>query len=82
MMDFPIHIDKVLGCPFTQPRSAVGNVSGNICATDCRSRRGRFDKARSHTFAKIDHGHSPPFGWIIQERLFQLQAKVCARSTG
>ena len=27
----------------TGPRSAVGNVSGNRCESDCRSRGGEFD---------------------------------------
>ena len=28
---------------FTAPRSAVGNVSGYRCVSDCRSRGGEFD---------------------------------------
>ena len=28
---------------FTGPRSAVGNVSGNRCESDCRSRGHEFD---------------------------------------
>ena len=37
------------------PRSAVGNVSGYRCVSDCRSRGREFDPVRSHTFVEIDH---------------------------
>ena len=30
---------------YTGPRSAVGNVSGNRCESDCRSRGRKFDPA-------------------------------------
>ena len=41
---FVILIDSsILICQFTGPRSAVGNVSGNRCESDCRSRGGEFD---------------------------------------
>ena len=30
-------------CPFIGPRSAVGNVSGYRCVSDCRSRGREFD---------------------------------------
>ena len=36
-------------------RSAVGNVSGYRCESDCRSRGHKFDTARSNTFVEIDH---------------------------
>ena len=39
----------------TGPRSAVGNVSGYRCVSDCRSRGHEFDPGRSHTFMEIDH---------------------------
>ena len=75
--------------PFTQvllyfgtgPRSAVGNVSGYRCVSDCRSR------ARSHTFLEIDHEiistviHFPSAD-SFKKGCCQLQAKVCAQITG
>ena len=36
-------------------RSAVGNVSGYRCESDCRSRGHKFDTARSNTFMEIGH---------------------------
>ena len=41
-------------CTHTRPRSAVGNVSGNRCESDCRSRGHKFDPTRSYTFVEID----------------------------
>ena len=35
--------------------SAVGNVSGYRCESDCRSRGHKFDTVRSNTFVEIDH---------------------------
>ena len=37
------------------PRSAVGNVSGYRCVSDCRSRVASLFPVRSHTFVEIDH---------------------------
>ena len=34
-----MHIQK----PYTRPHRAVGNVSGNRCESDCRSRGPEFD---------------------------------------
>ena len=39
----------------TRPRSSVGNVSGNRCKSDCRSRGRSLIPARSHTSVEIDH---------------------------
>ena len=40
----------------TGPRSAVCNVYGNRCESDCRSWGRKFDpRPRSHTFVEIDH---------------------------
>ena len=36
-------------------RSAVGNVSGNRCESDCRSRGCKLDPGPAHTFVEIDH---------------------------
>ena len=33
----------LVSCPGTGPRSAVGNVSGYRCVSDCRSRGCEFD---------------------------------------
>ena len=35
--------------------SAVGNVSGYRCESDCRSSGDKFDPCRSNTFLEIDH---------------------------
>ena len=40
---------------YTRPRSAVGNVSGKRCESDCRSRVTNLISAWSITFVKIDH---------------------------
>ena len=60
---------------FTEPSSAVGKVSGNRCESDCWSRGREFDPSPVSYFhgdRSWDnfYGHSPPFGWIIQEGLF------------
>ena len=63
------------------PCSAVGNVSGNRCESDCRSRGRQFDPCpvlhfrgdRSWTYF---YSHSPPFCWIIQEGLLSVAHKV------
>ena len=43
----------------TEPRSAVGNVSGNICESDCRSGVTSSIPAQSHTFVEIDYETIP-----------------------
>ena len=40
---------------YTGPLSAVGNVSGYRCESDCRSRGCEFDPCSVHTFLEIDH---------------------------
>ena len=59
----------------TGPRSAVGNVSGYRCVSDCNSRGHEFDPGPVPYFRgdwswNNFYGHSPPFGWFIQEGLF------------
>ena len=71
----------------TGPRSAVGNVSGNRCESDCRFRGREFDPGWSHTFVEIDHEIIStvillPSAESFKKGCCQLQAKVCARSTG
>ena len=48
---------SISGLISTGRRSAVGNVSGNRCKSDCRSVVGVGSSipARSHTFVEIDH---------------------------
>ena len=45
----------ILVASLTLTRSAVGNVSGYRCVSDCRSRGREFDPGRYHTFVEIDH---------------------------
>ena len=74
-------------CSSTRPRSAVSNVSGNRCEFDCRSRCREFNPARSHTFVEIDYDIISKAIFLtspesFKKNCYQLQAKVCARSTG
>ena len=72
---------------WTWPRSAVGNVSGYRCVSDCNSRDREFDPGRPHTFVEIDHEIIStaillPSADSFKKGSCQLQAKVCARITG
>ena len=74
-------------CVYAGPRSAVGNVSGYRCVSDCRSRGREFDPVPSHTFVEIDHEMIStvillPSADSFKKGCCQLQAKVCARITG
>ena len=67
----------------TRLRSSVGNVSGNRCESDCRSRCREFDLARSHPFMEIDREIISmvillPSAESFKKGCCQLQAKVCA----
>ena len=71
----------------TGPRSAVGNVSGYRCVSDCRSRGREFDPGQVHTFVEIDHEMIStvillPSADLFKKGCCQLQAKVCAQITG
>ena len=75
----------------TGPRSAVGNVSGYRCVSDCRSRAdpgvASTIPAGSHTFVEIDHEIISsvillPSADLFKKGCCQLQAKVCAQITG
>ena len=62
------------------PRSAVGNVSGYRCVSDCRSRGREFDPGPVPYFRgdwswNNFHGHSPPFRWFIQEGLLSVTSE-------
>ena len=63
----------------TGRRSAVGNVSGNRCESDCRS-RGRELGPGPILSWRISMGILLPFAESFKKGC-QLQAKVCARST-
>ena len=66
--------------PWAGPRSAVGNMSGYRCVSDCRCRGGGFDPG-SVPFFRGDwswndfYGHSPPFRWFIQEGLVSVTSE-------
>ena len=69
------------------PHSAVGNVSGYRCVSDCRSRGREFDPGPAPYFRgdwswNDFYGHSPPSADSFKKGCCQLQAKVCARITG
>ena len=73
----------------TGPRSAVGNVSGYRCVSDCSADPGVASStpARSHTFVEIDHEIIStvillPSADSFKKGCCQLQAKVCAQITG
>ena len=61
-------------------RSAVGNVSGYRCVSNCRSRGRDFDPGPVQYFRgdwswNNFFGHSPPFRWFIQEGLFSVTSE-------
>ena len=65
--------------------SAVGNVFGNRCESDWRSRGREFDPGLSPYFRgdwlwTNFYGHSPPFRWIIQEGLLSVTSEsMCTK---
>ena len=69
----------------TEPRSAVGNVSGYRCMSDCRSRGREFDPGPVPYF-RVDwswnyfYGHSSPFRWFIQEGLLSVTSESMCTS--
>ena len=71
----------------TGPRSAVGNVSGYRCVSDCNSRGREFDPGPVNTIVEIDHEIIStvillPSADSFKKGCCQLQAKECARITG
>ena len=65
----------------TGPRSAVSNVSGNRCESDCRSRGRKFDPGPVPYFRgdwswNYFYGHPPPVRWIIQEGLLSVTSEI------
>ena len=94
-LDFdPLHVympQQLQSCllPYQKqgPRSAVGNVSGNRCESDCRFRGHGSIPARSHTFVEIDHEIIStvillPSAESFRKGCCQAQAKICVRSAG
>ena len=75
---------------YTGLRSAVGNVSGYRCVSDCRSRGREFDPGPvpdDDTFVEIGHEIIStvillPSADLFKKGCCQLQAKVCAQITG
>ena len=71
---------------FTRLRSSVGNVSDYKCLSDCRSRVLEFDPGQVLYFLEICHEIISKVILLPSVDLFkkgcQLQAKVCAQSTG
>ena len=69
----------------TGPHSTVGNVSGNRCESDCKSRGREFDPCpvlyfRGDWSWNNCYGHSPPFRWIIQEGLLSVTSEsMCTK---
>ena len=64
----------------TGPSSAVGNVSGYRCVSDCRSRGREFDPSPVPYFRgdwswNNFYDHSPPFRWFIQEGLSSVTSE-------
>ena len=62
-------------------RSAVGNVSGYRCESDCRSRGHKFDTASSNIFVKTDHEIVSSvivlrLAQIIQEGLLPVTSEI------
>ena len=72
----------------TGPHSAVGNVSDYRCVSECRARGLEFDPGSVTYFSKnIEHEKISMVILLLSADSFkkgccQLQAKVCARSTG
>ena len=65
--------------------SAVGNMSGNRCESDCRSRGPQFDHGPVPYFHgdwswNNFNGHSPHFRWIVQEGLLSVTSEsMCTK---
>ena len=72
---------------FLGQHSAVDNVSGNRCESDCRAIVVSSIPVQSHIFEEIDYEIIStvillPSPESFKKGCCQLQAKVCARSTG
>ena len=80
-------IQNVARPNYTWPQSTVGNVSGNRCESDCRSRGRKFDPGQVRHFMEIDHEIIStvillPTAESFKKGCCQLQVKVFAQSTG
>ena len=70
---FQMHLDSLCR---TGPRSAVGNVSGNRCESDCRSRGREFDPGQVPHF----RGDFSSLPLIIQEGLLSVTSEsMCTK---
>ena len=83
IIDFNIPLSKLT----TGPRSAVGNVLATDASLTADPGVASLIPARSHTFVEIDHEIISmvillPSAESFKKGCCQLQAKVCARSTG
>ena len=80
------YIEYISSSIFTRPRSALGKVSGNRCKSDCRSRGREFEPGLVPYFRGdyeiISTVILLPSAESFKKDFCQLQAKVCARSTG
>ena len=65
-----------------EPRSADGNVSVNRCESNCRSRGSEFEPGPEIDHEIISTVILLPSAESFKKGCCQLQAKVCARSTG
>ena len=70
----------VISLAQTGLRSAVGNMSGYRCVSDCNSRGREFDLGPVPYFCgdwswNNFYGHSPPFRWFIQEGLLSVTSE-------
>ena len=82
---FVFYLSELIHPNSTGPRSAVGNVSGHRCVSDCRSRGREFDPGPVPL--EIDHEIIStvillPSAGSFKKGCCQLQAKVCAQITG
>ena len=81
-MNICCHVSYI-NMSYTWPRSAVGNVSGNRCESDCRSRGHKFDSGPVPYFRgdwswNNFYGRSPC--WIIQEGLLSVTSEsMCTK---
>ena len=76
----PLYCSSFLTFDDTGLCSAVGNVSGYRCVSDCRSRGREFDPGLVPYFRgdwswNNFYGHSPPFRWFIQEGLLSVTSE-------
>ena len=87
MLEFTIILNATLQNIGTGPRSTVGNVTGTGASLTADPGVASRIPAQSHTFVEIDHEITStvillPSAESFKKGRLQLQAKVCAQSTG